>query len=124
MDQRAQKVLIVESDLAVRQSLKFVLETEGFVVKTYPDGHCILADPPIGSGVIVIDHDLPDLTGLDTLRALRSNGVVVPAILLTTAATPLLRDRAAGVKARVIEKPFLDEDLSDAIRSAFEEDVT
>jgi CheY-like chemotaxis protein len=72
----------------------------------------------------VIDHHLPDLTALDTLRALRSNGVIVPAILLTTAATPPLRDRAAAVKARVIEKPFLDEDLSDAIRSAFEEDVT
>ncbi len=68
--------------------------------------------------IVIIDFNLPDMTGLEALDALRRRGTEIAAILTTSTATPALRRRAAASKARVIEKPFLGDDLLDAVRAA------
>ena len=65
-------VIVVDDDLAVRSSLQFSLEMEGFAVHTYADGRELLDGSNVAeSSCLVIDHHLPGMTGLETLAKLR-----------------------------------------------------
>lgn len=110
-------VLVVEDDAAVRSSLKFSLEVEGFAVRDFCTGHELLGmiDLP-GSNCVVVDYNLPDMTGLEVLGGLRDRRVSVPAILITSAPNQNLRDRAAAVGAGIVEKPLLGDALLQSIR--------
>jgi two-component system, LuxR family, response regulator FixJ len=110
-------VLVIEDDPAVRSSLKFSLEIEGFAVQDFRTGHDLLGmgDVP-GSNCIVVDYNLPDMTGLEVLGGLRDRSVSVPAILITSDPNQNLRDRAAAVGAGVVEKPLLGDALIESIR--------
>ena len=110
-------VLVVEDDAAVRGSLKFSLEVEGFAVQDFCNGHDLLGrnDLP-GSNCIVVDYNLPDMTGLEVLGGLRDRRVGIPAILITSAPNQNLRDRAAAVGAGIVEKPLLGDALVQSIR--------
>lgn len=112
-------VLIVDDDPAVRSSLQFRLEIEGYSVRTYARGADLLDDPAISSaGCLVIDYRLPDMNGLDLLLDLRRRAIKLPAILITTHPSASVRARAAAAGAALIEKPLLSEALIDGIRSA------
>jgi FixJ family two-component response regulator len=70
------------------------------------------------AGCLVIDYNLPGQNGLALLTELRRRGVMLPAILVTTQPSPLVRTGAAAAGAALIEKPFLNEALFEEIRSA------
>jgi FixJ family two-component response regulator len=112
-------VLIVDDDAAVLNSLGFMLETEGFKVRTLGDvGELLLlaASTP-APDCLVVDYSMPVMNGFDVLRWLRDKQVNAPAILITGHPDRGLRGRAleAGF-ARVVEKPLLDTQLADDIR--------
>ena len=110
-------VLVVDDDPAVRHSLKFALELDGFAVRVYPDGQALLNDAHLpAGGCLVIDHVMPGMSGLDIVDALRSRGILIPAILMTSGASGRLRQRAAAAAVVVVEKPFFGNGLVDAIR--------
>jgi two-component system, LuxR family, response regulator FixJ len=112
-------VLIVDDDPAVRNSLKFSLEIEGFVVRTYASGRALLRDDDLPTcGCLVLDQVMPDMTGLDLLAALRSRAIALPAILITTHPAPALSLRAAAAGIGVVEKPLLGNALLEAIHCA------
>jgi two-component system response regulator FixJ len=112
-------VLIVEDDQAVRDALQFALRLEGLCVRVHSAGADLLADPDLGSaGCVVLDHRMPQIDGFALLRNLQVHNPNLPAIMLTSHATPRVRARAvaAGVR-QVLEKPLLDNALMDNIRS-------
>lgn len=112
-------VLLVEDDSAVRNSLKFSLEIEGFSVRAYKNGTELLGETPYpGARCLIIDYRLPGLNGLELLAELRRREVVVPAILVTTNPSPSLRARATAAGVMVIEKPLLNEALVQGIHTA------
>ena len=112
-------VLIVDNDPAVRASLQFWLQIEGFEIKTYACGAALLADPDISdAGCIVIDYRLADMNGLELISELRRKRINLPVILVTTNPSPLIAARIAKAGAVMIEKPFLNEALFDGIRAA------
>jgi two-component system, LuxR family, response regulator FixJ len=109
-------VLVVDDDPAVRDSLKFWLELEGFFVRAYAGGPELLNDSPIPTeGCLVIDQMMPGMTGLDVVDALRERGGLFPTILITPHADVSLRNNAASRGVTVLEKPFLERVLVDAI---------
>jgi len=115
-------VLVIDDDAAVRNSLKFALEIEGFSVRVYPTGSDLLKERDIPeNGCLVTDYDLPGLNGLDLLARLRERSVSLPAILITTHPSAAVRKRAASAGARVIEKPLLSDTLFQGIRAALGE---
>jgi FixJ family two-component response regulator len=112
-------VLVVDDDAAVRSSLQFCLEIEGFVVRTYSCGPDLLNDLNMPkTGCLVIDYRLPKMNGLDLLAELRRRRIDLPAILVTTSPSVSMRAQTAAAGAVLIEKPLLNEALFDGIRAA------
>jgi FixJ family two-component response regulator len=112
-------VAIVDDDLAVRNSLKFSLEVEGFKVRAYSGAADLLRDPAISDcGCIIIDQNMPTMSGLDAVASLRDRAISVPAILITTQPSEALLQRAASVGVPIVEKPLLGNALVDRIRLA------
>jgi FixJ family two-component response regulator len=99
-------VLIIEDDPAVRSSLKFALEVEGFIARAYQTGAELLNDADIPEdGCLVVD---------------RRRKIDLPSILITTQPSAAVRDRAARAGVPLIEKPLLNDMLFQGIRTALD----
>ena len=81
---RGIRILIADDQPDVRALMRDVLELEGYAVEETADGSAALArmqtNPP---DLLILDHMMPEITGIDVLRQLRSEGIEVPVIVLT-----------------------------------------
>ena len=112
------KVVVVDDDPAVLNSLKFSLEIEGLSVSCYHSGTELLgAADSLKSGCMVIDYHLFDMTGLELLRKLRDRSISIPVLLITSYPSTALRKQAAEAGVQIVEKPLFGNFLLDAIRS-------
>ena len=110
-------VIVVDDDLAVRNSLKFALEIEGFTVRSYATGAELLgAGDPAPCGCLVVDQHMPGMNGLDLIDLLRSRHFAAPAILITSDPSPSVRERASKASVPIVEKPLLGNSLLREIR--------
>ena len=101
-------VAIVDDDAAVRCSLKFALEVEGFAVHAYGQGDELFGDADLADcACFIIDQKLPGTTGLDLVTALRALRIAAPVILITSAPPPAVQERAARAGVPIVEKPLL-----------------
>jgi len=110
-------VAVVDDDDAVRDSLRFLLETVGFDVATYGSAGQFLAEAnPDELACLVVDQHMPELSGLQLVMRLRHEGYALPIALITGSPSAELvrRARALGVST-VLEKPLADEVLLDFI---------
>ncbi len=113
------RVLVVDDDKAVRESLRRSLEFNGYDVALASDGAEALAG--IGAShpdVVVMDVMMPRLDGLETTRAMRSAGHDVPILVLT--ARDAVGDRVEGLDAGAddyLTKPFALAELLARIRA-------
>ena len=110
-------IVIVDDDDAIRDSLKFSLIIEGFAVRTYAGGHELLAEPP-ACDCLIVDQNMPGMTGLDLISRLRARKIGTPAILITSHPNAALRERAAAAGVPIIEKPLLGPALLDGVRQS------
>jgi two-component system, LuxR family, response regulator FixJ len=116
-------LIVVDDDAAVRHSLKFALEMDGFAVWLYADASEVLDEPNLPTyGCLLIDYYLPDLNGLELLAKLRRHGVALPALLTTGHPSIALRRRVRQAGIRLVEKPLLGDGLADMIRDSLEQD--
>jgi two-component system response regulator FixJ len=119
MADRRNLVLIVDDDQAVRDALEFSLRLEGLCVHIHGGGAALLADPDLNrAGCVILGDRMRPMDGFALISNLRERGIGLPAIMLTSHATPGVRARAdvAGVRT-VLEKPLLDNALVENIRS-------
>jgi two-component system response regulator FixJ len=114
------KVIVVDDDAAVLDSLQIMLEAEGFVVETFDRARSLLESYDRGRcGCIVTDVRMPDLDGMALLQALRAKGSMPPVIVMTGHGDVPLAVRAMKLGARdFIEKPFDPDVLVRSIREA------
>ena len=113
------RIAIIEDNLAVAKGIAFVLRDAGHAVDLLHNGaeaDLFLRDN--GAEVIVLDINLPGMSGLDVLRALRSRGDTRPVLLLT--ARSETGQRIEGLDSGAddyLVKPFEMEELSARIRA-------
>lgn len=118
-------VLLVDDDPAIRASLQFSLELEGFQVESFESGEALLGRGELpDNACLVLDYRLPGIDGLVALDALRRRGVGLPAVVVTTNPTRNLRQRVTEAGAMLIEKPLLCDSLSAGIRGLMNGDRT
>ncbi|MER8884880.1 response regulator FixJ [Mesorhizobium sp. M0500] len=115
-------VHVVDDDVDVRKSLGFLLATANFAVRLYESATAFLATATSSlDGCIVTDVRMPGIDGIEFLRQLRTRGHTIPVIVMTGHADVALAVQAMKEGAAdFIEKPFDDEVLIDAIRSALD----
>jgi two-component system, LuxR family, response regulator FixJ len=115
-----QVILVVDDDEAVRDSLRSLMESEGFEVRAFSNGHDLLSEASLPAiGCLVVDYHMPAMNGLELVSALRGRGVSIPAILFTGNPTKYVRDRAAAIAVLVVEKTGLGSYLLDCVHEAF-----
>ncbi len=116
-------VYVVDDDADVLGSLRFLLETDGFDVRTFRNGASLLnAVRSTGVDCFVIDYKMPDMNGIDLAGRLRNRDIAAPVILITGYPDENIsaKAEAAGVR-HVLMKPLLDESLVTRIRGAIQE---
>lgn len=111
---------VVDDDDAVRDSLRFLLETEGFSVRTYETALQLLdAADHLEPGCIVTDVRMPSMSGLELVRRLGAMGVDLPVVVMTGHGdVPLAVEAMKAGVVDFIEKPFDHEVMLAAIRAA------
>ena len=114
-----QAILVVDDDEAVRVSLRNMMESEGFNVCAFSNGHDLLNEASLpATGCLIVDYHMPTMNGLELVSAPRGRGVSIPAILITGNPTKYVRDRAAAIAVLVVEKPALGNYLLECVRDA------
>ena len=113
-------VYLVDDDEDVRRAVGFLLGTAGFSVRVFETANALLASfDPEEARCIVSDVRMPGMSGLDLLIALKERRISVPVIIMTGHADVSLAVQAMKAGAvDFIEKPFDDESLIGAIKSA------
>jgi two-component system response regulator MprA len=113
------RVLVVDDDVAVRQSLVTALGRDGYDVLAAEGGRAALAQVATGTvDAIVLDVAMPEPNGLEVCRQLRSQGDRTPILMLT--ARDLVDDRVAGLDAGAddyLTKPFALVELRARLRA-------
>jgi two-component system response regulator FixJ len=113
-------VHVIDDDEAARQSLAFLLRAHEIEVRTYESATAFLkAAHALQSGCLVTDVRMPDISGIDLLRRLKEQKIFLPAIVITGHGdVPLAVEAMKLGAADFLEKPFDDEALLAAVRSA------
>jgi len=109
---------VVDDDVSAREGVARLIRSAGMMTKTFASGEEFLASPrPLMPSCLVLDLNLPGLSGLDLQQELSKSGVQVPIIFLTGHGDIATTVRALKAGARnFLTKPFQDEDLLNAIR--------
>ena len=117
-DDRPERILIVEDEDSLAESVRYNLDREGFAVTVAPDGRSALERfgelPP---DLVLLDLMLPQLSGLDVCRAIRRESTV-PIIMLT--AKDAEADKVAGLELGAddyVTKPFSMRELISRVRA-------
>lgn len=115
-------IYVVDDDYDVRTSLRFLLETEGFEVRTFRSGVALLGSSTRNrADCLVVDYKMAELDGLELALRLRRLDVSTPIILITGYPDEKIaaKARAAGV-SQVLLKPNLEGNLVDCVRNVIE----
>ena len=117
---RPATVLVVDDDPSVLRSLRRLVSASGFGVKTFNTPSELLAsETPESNACMVVDVDMPEMTGIEMCEVLKGSGRGLPAILITGKTDARTRSLAAQSDAvAVLFKPFDEEPLLDAIGRA------
>ena len=114
-------VFVVDDDVSVREALDALIQSEGFVVETFPSAEAFLSrSRTLAPNCLILDVSLPDLNGLDLQKRLVDRGDM-PIIFITGYGDiPMTVQAMKAGAVEFLTKPFSDEVLLRAIRQALE----
>jgi FixJ family two-component response regulator len=113
-------VFVIDDDVAVRQGLSFMLRSAGYPVEAFPSAHSFLEDyDPRRGGCLLLDIQMPRVTGLELQQRLNLRGWRIPVIFITGHGT--IPSAIAAMKSGAfdfIEKPLREDMLLESIDRA------
>ena len=118
----APRVLVVDDESGILDTLRILLRNEGFSVVTALGGRAgleqLAAQAP---DIVLTDVRMPSVTGLDVLAAVRTQSVETPVVLMTAQATLQSAIQAVNEGAfYYLQKPFRNDELVAILRRAAE----
>jgi FixJ family two-component response regulator len=117
-------VFVVDDDPSIRRSTERLIRSEGLKVQTFASARDFLKQPPVeGPACLVLDVQMPGLSGMDLQSELANSGVEIPIIFITAHGDIPMTVRA--IKAGAVEflpKPVRSQTLLAAVRAAIERD--
>jgi FixJ family two-component response regulator len=119
---RAPLVCVVDDDEAMRDSLRWLLESEGYRVAVYPAAERFLAGcVPDDASCLLLDVRMPGLSGLELQQELNRRGARFPVIFITGHGdVPMAVNALKSGAFHFIEKPFNDTQLLELIGRALD----
>ena len=115
-------IFIVDDDAGVRDSLRLLLECEGFDAQEFASCREFLNAGGAGEGdCLILDVHMPGMSGIELLETMRRRGDMLPAIVISGRTDDITtnRARAAGALA-IVEKPYHPEELLCLVRRALD----
>jgi two-component system response regulator FixJ len=113
---------VIDDDAAMRDSLAFLLDVNGFRPEVFESSNAFLANAASRTPACVVsDIRMPGMNGIELVRKLKSDGIPCPVILITGHGDVALAVEAMKAGASdFIEKPFDDAVLLGAIQTALD----
>ncbi|HWW49611.1 MAG TPA: response regulator [Xanthobacteraceae bacterium] len=117
---RKRTICVLDDDGDVLRSLRFLLETHGFKVRTFRTGATLLRSiEPNNVDCLVIDYKMPDMDGLDVIVGIRNLRIEAPIVLITGHTTARISERAAALGVSdILYKPHFEDKLVTCIWDA------
>lgn len=99
MSSRPKTIFLVDDDEFVRDALQLLLEQRQYQVESFASGRQFLSQrDPASAGCLVLDIHMPEMSGLDVLKELRTQRDGTPVILMTGR-----RDEEIDLQARMLD---------------------
>jgi two-component system response regulator FixJ len=119
-------VHVIDDDHGVRESMCFLLASEGLAVRAHDSADAFLTKvTSVPTGCVVSDIRMPGTDGIELLRRMKAKGWRVPVIIMTGHAdVPLAVEAMKEGAVDFVEKPFDDERLLSTVRAALERGVS
>jgi two-component system response regulator FixJ len=119
-------VHVIDDDEAMRDSLAFLFRSAKIAVTAYQDPMEFLENlPAIHGGCVVTDVRMPGMSGIDLLKRLRELKNPIPVIVITGHGdVPLAVEAMKHGAADFLEKPFEDDLILQAVRSALRDQAS
>jgi DNA-binding NtrC family response regulator len=120
MNEKIPFVCVVDDDSSMRESLRNLIRSAGLSVQTFASAHEFLTTPRAdAASCLVLDVQLPGLSGLELQQELAHIDVQIPIIFITGHGDIPMTVRAMKAGAsEFLTKPFRDEDLLNAVEQA------
>ena len=118
-------IYVIDDDDAVRQSLEFLLKAAGISVRGFESAQAFLdVLSTVEHGCIVTDVRMPEITGIELLKKVKQTRPELPVIVITGHGDISLAVEAMKIGAvDFLEKPFDDDHLLGAVRSALDREA-
>jgi CheY-like chemotaxis protein len=115
----APRILLAEDDPDMRRLVATVLRRDGYQVVAVSGGVSMLRRMPEDFDAILSDIQMPDLTALEVLKALRCREIATPVVLMTAYGNEVARHEASALGAfAVLDKPLDWNALRTTVRQA------
>jgi two-component system, LuxR family, response regulator FixJ len=108
-----QVAAVIDDDRSILDSVQFLLLTAGYSSRTYESAQSFLDEHRVPDpACMILDHNMPQMTGLELARHLRGQGVGIPILLITGWLSPFITTHATELGiAKVLEKPANEDEL-------------
>ena len=124
MSRSTPTVFVIDDDVEVRMSIQGLLKSAGLSSESFGTAEEFMRNKVLdGPSCLVLDVSLPGVDGLELQRELADGGVLIPIIFITGHGDIPMTVKA--IKSGAVEfltKPFVDQDLLNAIEQAFDRD--
>jgi two-component system, LuxR family, response regulator FixJ len=116
---RDETIYVIDDDDAVRDSLRVLLECEGYKVVDFASCADFLRNArPDGPSCLVLDVHIPGMSGLELLEQLRHDNTMIAVVIISGRLNPVMRRAVDRAGVKLLEKPFATGDLVASIEAA------
>lgn len=110
-------VVVIDDDLGIREAVSRLLQAAGIENQTFPSAEAFLESGMLAdTAVLILDIQLPGISGPALQQQLLAAGSAPPAIFITAQDLPHHREGAAKLDSPYFSKPFPGKELIEAVR--------